>query len=304
MFSFNDLSSPLIPRQRLLPRHTHRGEIGFLGTSPLVPRELDLEWSGVSCDDNLEPTCLDLECLDEVPKKDGRLREEEDDCKVPVWLQIKCPVENDCDKDELCSLMTVESFSSSHSPTISRPFEFILDPHGLALAVKSAIKAAGLERKKGTGPTWSANMTSVMDLDSLPYHSGCCPCIEMSHLSTPDYQYDIRTLYAILCLEGDESLGDQFLISCMVESDRTEGQEPSYLVPGFKDDNECRKFSLCREQFKNLFGLTESTSRRLKTRWKLGLASVKEENVFGWSQNRLSYRLGATIYMVFSLEDE
>lgn len=315
MYSFNDESSPLVPRRRLLPRRPHRGEIRFQDTSPLLPRELDLEWDDGSCgdDDNLEPRCLEMESLDELPHKslssaqhDGQLPCQNEDCKVPIWLQIKCNVENDCDNDELCSLMTIESFSSSPSATIPRPLEFILDPHGLALAAKSAIKGTGLGGKKPPSPC-SSRITSVMNLDSLPYHSGSCPCIEMSHLSTPDYQYDIRTLYSILCHEGNESLGDQFLMSLMVETNRIEGQDPggnpAYIVPGFKDDNECRKFSLCREQFKNLFGLTECTTRRLQTRWKRGYASVQEETIFGWSPNLLSYRLGASVYMVFSLDD-
>lgn len=110
----------------------------------------------------------------------------------------------------------------------------------------------------------------------------------------------------MICTEGNESLADDFLMSMMIQSHRVGNHDGdgdlAFIVPGFKDEGECRKFRICREQFRNLFGLAKLALARLETRWKRGL-SIKEVCVFGWSPCLLSYKVGKKLYMVVSFDE-
>ena len=200
----------------------------------------------------------------------------------------------------LTAEVVLDSYNSSH-------VEFVLEP----CALEEAIRANCFRTEAANSPQkdtrWTGLHQSVMGLDCLPlcaekYGTCCCPCVAMSHLSSPDYQQDIRKALYLIGELGGHEMADQFLLSMLVEEEVTSNvARVAFAIPGLfhdGDDFGCRKFLLCRQQFRNLFGLTEDKVSELeatKLKRKL-LGSMHTDMPFQWSPFFTSYKVGARTY--------
>lgn len=186
------------------------------------------------------------------------------------------------------------------SPASDPKLEFILDPMELEIAAR--LICSSLYKKTSCDKELFGN-AHVLELEHLPlcsqeYNTVSCPCVEMSHLASPDYQNDIRKLYFMICLEGNQSLGDEFLISMLISRSGGKRNKVCFLVPGLYEGGGCRKFWLCRAQFMNLFGLTQDYLGNLETRWmNRRLCSWNDLPPFRWSETLMSYHVGNKAYI-------
>lgn len=201
-------------------------------------------------------------------------------------------------QDEELSLVTTVP---ALTPLTLEP-SFTLDPEELEAATRSL--CLSLPNKESPN-SLSPCTLMVLDLQHLPlcsqeYKTISCPCMQMSHLASPDFQNDIRKLYCMICVEGNECMGDEFLMSMMTSrhTGSINKECASFLIPGFIEGGECRKFWLCRAQFMNLFGLDNKSLCNIEMRWRQRRPTGwSHMTPFGWSENLTSYHVGNKVYV-------
>ena len=252
-------------------------------------------------DELLNPRCLDNELKWEEKERDSTVRG-----RPPMGI-------NAGHEDDDVSLITVSTATDSLKLPTKPSIKFVLDPVELEGAVKVALEEAcwesGSQEKHIENGHQSVLKLTHLPLCSQEYQTLFCPCVKMSHLCSTDFQDDIRKLYCAICLKGNDSLGEKFLLSMMVAS-RTAGgaaavKEQQFLcfqVPGLFHDGEacrCRKFELCRTQFTNLFGLSDQKMNHLVGAWLEGeSASEDTSSPFCWTEQPVGYRVGGRFYNV------
>ncbi len=172
--------------------------------------------------------------------------------------------------------------------------KFVLEPCALEEAIRATCFLTEAANSAQKSTQWTGLYRSVMDLECLPlcsekYGTRCCPCVNLSHLSSPDYQQDIRRALYMIGELGGQDLADQFLLSMLVEMQLASNvAKVVFAIPGLfhdGDDFGCRKFVICREQFRNLFGLTEEKMSQLEVAKMKSkrLGSAYSDMPFLWS---------------------
>lgn len=193
--------------------------------------------------------------------------------------------------------------------------KFVLEPCALEEAIRATCFLTEAANSAQKSTRWTGLYRSVMDLECLPlcaekYGTRCCPCVNLSHLSSPDYQQDIRKALYMIGELGGQDLADQFLLSMLVEMQLASNvAKVVFAIPGLFHDGDafcCRKFVICREQFRNLFGLTEEKVSQLEvTKLKSKrLGSAYSDMPFLWSPYFTSYKVGARTYNCCCFSDD
>lgn len=163
-------------------------------------------------------------------------------------------------------------------------------------------------RDSGRISAADARVHSLPHLNLCPIKSNTriCTCVELSHGAMTAFQDDIRMLYCRVVQLASRKIGNQLLMSMMVDRRKKTDLGLVFKVPGITFDFRARVFYLCRQQFCNLFGLSSKRCYKLMKERRKQLdqhnLSIKGPQLFGWTEKEKLFTIRGDHYLAFRSE--